>query len=323
MRQIVQLDRPIVQETDRAWPLTAGIAGRADACAWRGGRTQVEWNLSNAIGFLLVTADELEAQCAAGNKTRLRKGDLLILNEAPAPYTTFLLSESGDAEQPVAPARRANERNRIRALHGSIQPMSQTMNGRWEGKPFANAPAWSMAVARLSEREFARSAALGQLLADETSANDATYENNVANTARLVGNLESTLFDALAGVLWSRDPMSLPQLAACGDKRLAKALVAMTAEPGKPWRIESMAREAAMSRTAFAMRFKEVLGQTPLDYLTALRIQHALTVMETEPQQSIDSVARDVGYADESALRRAYLRATGEPLRRGNPPLAH
>lgn len=323
MRQIVQLDKPIVQEADRAWPINTGVAGRADAFAWRGGHKQVEWNLSNAIGFLLVTAGDLEAQCAAGNKTRLSKGDLLILNEATVPYTTFLLSESADAEQLAVPARRANERNRIRALHGSIQPLNQGMNGRWEGKPFANAPAWSMAVARLSEREFARSSALAQLLADETSANDALYENNVADTARLVSNLESTLFEALAGVLWTRDPMSLPQLAACGDKRLAKALVAMTAEPGKPWRVETMAREAAMSRTAFAMRFKEVLGQTPLDYLTALRIQYALTVLETEPQLSIDSVARDVGYADESALRRAYLRATGEPLRRGNPGVTH
>jgi transcriptional regulator GlxA family with amidase domain len=73
-----------------------------------------------------------------------------------------------------------------------------------------------------------------------------------------------------------------------------------------------------MSRTSFAMRFKEVLGQTPLHYLTALRIQHAMTLLAAIPPRSIDSVARDVGYADESALRRAYQRAVGGPFKRSS-----
>ena len=112
--------------------------------------------------------------------------------------------------------------------------------------------------------------------------------------------------------------MSMPQLAGSSDKQLQRALLAMIEAPEKPWRIDTMAREAGMSRTSFAVRFKELLGQTPLDYLTALRIQHAMTLLATTPLQTIDSVAREVGYADESALRRAYQRAVGEPFRRNS-----
>jgi AraC-like DNA-binding protein len=303
MRQIVQLDKPIVQESVAARDSKVRIMGRAHAQAWHGEATQIKWNLNSAIGFLLVTDGELDAQCAAGNKTTLFKGDLLILNEASVANTAFLLQGRIHADK--------NSQLTSRALHGSIEPA----HAEWQARPFASSPVHAMAVARLSEREFTRAAALGQLLADETIG---AAVDDVADsaTARLVTTLEATLFDALASVLCERDPMSMPQLAGSGDKQLQKALLAMMGSPQKQWRVETMARAAGMSRTAFAVRFKEVLGQTPLDYLTALRIQHAMTLLASTPQQTIDSVARDVGYADESALRRAYQRAVGEPFKR-------
>jgi len=312
----IRLDKPIVQEKAGVWKTNASISGRAHVQAWHGEATQIEWSLDSAIGFLLVTGGELVAECAAGNKTALFKGDLLIVNEVSATNTAFFLQErihadAGRSLPPPLPSSDTNQAMTSRALHGSIKPA----NAQWQARPFANSPTHAMAVARLSEKEFTRTATLGQLLADETVS---AASGDVANaaTTRLIANLEATLFDALASVLRERDPMSMPQLAGSGDKQLQKALLAMMNAPQKPWRIETMAREAGMSRTAFAVRFKEVLGQTPLDYLTALRIQHAVTLLTATPQQTIDSVARDVGYADESALRRAYQRAAGEPFKR-------
>ncbi len=309
MRQIVQLDKPIVQKKDGVWKANASISGRAHARAWRGEAAQIEWNLSQAIGFLLVTEGQLEAQCAAGNKTLLHKGDLLILNEASVPHTAFFLDggisvRSGDLSKP------AESKTMSSALHGLIQPA----HAHWQARPFANNPARAMAVARLSEREFTRAATLAKLLVDETTG----ITIGDADTTRLIATMEASLFEALVSVLRERDPMSMPQLAGSGDIKLQKALLAMIEAPEKPWRIETLAQVAAMSRTAFAVRFKEMLGQTPLNYLTALRIQHAMTLLAATPQQSIDSVARDVGYADESALRRAYERAVGEPFKRSS-----
>jgi AraC-like DNA-binding protein len=310
MRQIVQLNKPIVQEEDNAWKTNASITGRAHVKAWHGEAAQIEWNLNQAIGFLLVTEGQIEAECAAGNKTQLQKGDLLILNEASIPHAAFFLDGGISVHASDLPPSTgaAIAETTSRALHGSIEPV----HAHWHARPFSNNPARAMAVARLSEREFTRTATLAQLLADETAV---TAIGNT-DTARLIATMEATLFEALAGVLRERDPMSMPQLAGSRDKQLQKALLAMIEAPEKPWRVETMAREAGMSRTSFAIRFKELLGQTPLDYLTALRIQHAMTLLASTPLQTIDSVARDVGYADESALRRAYQRAVGEPFKR-------
>lgn len=306
MRQIVQLDRPIVHEKEGVEKSNLSISGRACARAWHGEATQIEWHLDQAIGFLLVTEGRIEAACAAGNKTVLNKGDLLILNESSVSHAAFFLDGggSGVCEYDLAPPAMG----KMRALHGAIKPL----HAHWHARPFAHNPARAMAVARLSEREFTRAATLARLLVDETAGNTI----GDADSTRLIATMEASLFEALVSVLRERDPMSMPQLAGSGDVRLQKALLAMIEAPEKPWRIDTMAEVAAMSRTAFAVRFKEVLGQTPLNYLTALRIQHAMTLLAAGPQQSIDSVARDVGYADESALRRAYQRAVGEPFKR-------
>lgn len=311
MRQIVQLNKPIVQEGVAEWHSKVGIAGRAHATAWHGEAMHIEWNLESGIGFLLVTNGMLEATCAAGNKTSLYKGDLLILNQASTALTAFYLEAAVKLEA-LLPAP-SNGAAASCALYGSIKPT----HAHWQARPFAPSPAHAMAVARLSEREFMRAATLGQLLADET-VGTASVEDLDTATTKLITTLETTLFDALANVLCERDPMSVPQLAGGGHhgQQLQKALLAMMVAPEKPWRIDTMARAAGMSRTAFAIRFKEVLRQTPLDYLTALRIQHAMTLLANTPRQTIDSAAREVGYADESALRRAYQRAMGKPFKR-------
>lgn len=306
MRQIVQLDKLIVQQGMRAadiWPFSPGIEGAASADAWRGGRTELQWDLSSAIGYLLVTADGVTARCAAGVDNELRHGELLVTNAGSRGRAAFTL-DARDARR----ARRGKPG--VLALHGAITAMPSA--GR--ALAYANTPAWSMAVLRLSEAEYQKIVAIGHLVAD------CGVSPNVASTgdaaSRLCKNLQAALFEMLAAALSARDPLSLPQLTACRDQRISNALLAMAAKPAQPWRIETMARAAAMSRTAFATQFKKVVGQTPLDYLTGLRLQVATTLLESAPTQSIDSIAREVGYADESALRRAHLRTTGAPLNR-------
>jgi transcriptional regulator GlxA family with amidase domain len=67
---------------------------------------------------------------------------------------------------------------------------------------------------------------------------------------------------------------------------------------------------------AFAVHFKRMIGKTPLDFLTSLCLQSALTLLHAAANTSPDAIAKKVGSADGSALRRAYLRASGVPLRR-------
>lgn len=93
------------------------------------------------------------------------------------------------------------------------------------------------------------------------------------------------------------------------EPRLARVLVAMHETPGAPWPLERMAARAGMSRTAFANTFRDLVGQTPVDYLTAWRI--GLAQRGLRRGRPIKLLADELGYANASALSRAFTAKTG------------
>jgi AraC-like DNA-binding protein len=99
------------------------------------------------------------------------------------------------------------------------------------------------------------------------------------------------------------------------DERLRPAVTSMHDEPGKPWRLDELARVAAMSRTSFAERFRTVSGVPPLTYLNNWRMQlarHALRDSDTR----VGPLAFRLGYTSESAFSNAFKREVGmSPLR--------
>ncbi|MFI7520116.1 AraC family transcriptional regulator [Micromonospora globbae] len=99
-------------------------------------------------------------------------------------------------------------------------------------------------------------------------------------------------------------------LAGLADPVLASALRAMHARPAHPWTVAELARVAAVSRSTLAARFKEVVGQGPLEYLTGWRIELAAGRIRRS-DDTMSSIARAVGYGSESALSVAFKRTTG------------
>ena len=93
------------------------------------------------------------------------------------------------------------------------------------------------------------------------------------------------------------------------NPRLAAALVAMHDAPGESWSLERMAGCAGMSRTAFATTFRAVVGQTPADYLAGWRM--ALAQSRLRAGQPIKALAQELGYANPSALSRAFTAKVG------------
>ncbi|MER7458177.1 AraC family transcriptional regulator [Micromonospora sp. NPDC126480] len=99
-------------------------------------------------------------------------------------------------------------------------------------------------------------------------------------------------------------------LAGLADPVLAPALRAMHARPAHPWTVAELARVAAVSRSTLAARFREVVGQGPLEYLTRWRIELAADRVR-RGDDTLSSIARAVGYGSESALSVAFKRTTG------------
>lgn len=98
-------------------------------------------------------------------------------------------------------------------------------------------------------------------------------------------------------------------LAGLAHERLRKALVAMHERPGEAWPLEDLAEECAMSRTAFANTFRNVVGCTPAVYLQRWRI--GLVQKALREGRSLKHIAVDVGYGSEAALSRTFRAQTG------------
>lgn len=98
-------------------------------------------------------------------------------------------------------------------------------------------------------------------------------------------------------------------LAGLADARLGRVLAALHENPERPWDLPAMAQLASMSRARFAVRFREVTGETPADYLAAWRVMTAQRLLARGA--SVKQVADDVGYGSASALSRAFVRRIG------------
>jgi AraC-like DNA-binding protein len=99
-------------------------------------------------------------------------------------------------------------------------------------------------------------------------------------------------------------------LAAMQDPQLAAALRALHGDLGYPWTVATLAREATMSRSAFAVAFKDAVGDTPLGYLTTWRIHRAKALLR-ETRLSLTQIALDVGYDSNAAFSRVFSRREG------------
>jgi AraC-like DNA-binding protein len=98
------------------------------------------------------------------------------------------------------------------------------------------------------------------------------------------------------------------------DERLAPALRRLHDDPARDWKLDELAKAAAMSRTTFAVRFKEAAGVAPMQYLTEWRVRLAQRRLRDE-SASVSEIAAALGYSSESAFSQAFKRVTGVPPR--------
>jgi len=101
-------------------------------------------------------------------------------------------------------------------------------------------------------------------------------------------------------------------LAGARDTELSRALTLVHHRPAHPWTAGDLAREAGLSRTVLAERFRHFLGESPMAYLTQWRLQLGARAL-TATSRSVSQVASDVGYESEAAFNRAFKREHGLP----------
>jgi AraC-like DNA-binding protein/mannose-6-phosphate isomerase-like protein (cupin superfamily) len=99
-------------------------------------------------------------------------------------------------------------------------------------------------------------------------------------------------------------------LAALRDARIGRAITLIHREPASPWTVGALAAEVAMSRSSFADRFTQVLGEPVMHYVARWRMYTALTILRQE-NADIGELATRLGYTSEAAFNRTFKRVMG------------
>lgn len=102
-------------------------------------------------------------------------------------------------------------------------------------------------------------------------------------------------------------------LGALRDQQIGAAMARIHAEPSRAWSVATLADEVAMSRSAFAARFTELVGEPAMKYVTRWRMHVALDLLREG--RTVASTAGAVGYDSEAAFSRAFKRVMGAPPR--------
>jgi AraC-like DNA-binding protein len=99
-------------------------------------------------------------------------------------------------------------------------------------------------------------------------------------------------------------------LGALRDEQIGHAITLIERDPARAWTLASLAAEVAMSRSAFAARFRELVGEPVMQYVTRWRMHVALIWLREEDAPIVELAAR-LGYQSEAAFSRAFKRVVG------------
>ena len=130
-------------------------------------------------------------------------------------------------------------------------------------------------------------------------------------TETIRNRLADILFiQAIRRHLMSKQSEMAGWLRALGDEQISRALQLIHESPSHAWTVDNLADGASMSRSAFADRFRRLVGIPPLGYVTRWRM-HKASSMLCEGDATIASVARAVGYENEGSFGKVFKRYTG------------
>jgi AraC family transcriptional activator of mtrCDE len=283
------------------WMRTMGTAGVLLARTRLAAPWGMRMEASEEVSFHIVVEGGCWLRCKGREPVELLQGDLVVL---PTGAAHELVHEPRGRAEPleelIARVRRApppKGRTSLvmcgayRSDAGLAHPLLRAL------PPVAHFPA-----ARIRAHA-ALAATVGLLVAEA--------ERPGPGSDVLVQHLFDALFLYLVRAWAEEDAEARPGwLSALRDEALSRALARMHEKPAAPWTVESLAREAGMSRAVFARRFTQEVGEPPLAYLTGWRMGLASRLLR-ESEASLAEVASRVGYDSEFAFSRAFKRSRG------------
>jgi AraC-like DNA-binding protein len=274
----------------------------AELCAY--GRWSVAFDRYPAVKFGTVVEGESLIGIRGRSVTTLRPGDVFLLS-GPQPY--FMASDT------EAPSRNASEvfgstTKRVARLGSRrAKPVVHAVGGHFLLDP-VNAHLLVDALpafVRIPADEAGPLRGLMPLLIDEVRSSQLGRLRALDQLAQLVLTYALRWLD-----FEGKSPARMGWLRALADSRIGAALRHIHTSVERGTSLPVLARVAGMSRTAFAARFKELVGQPPLAYAIQWRMSLAKDALRTT-DRAIGELAFEFGYRSESAFSMAFRREVG------------
>lgn len=272
---------------------TKGISGA--------GRWGVRYTDFGHPSFCIVAEGSCRLAVDGQDVLTLEAGDFVLLPTTPG----FTLSGFEDVTpERIDPNRAASTDGDVR--HGTQDgpPSVRLLGGYFNFEGEDSGLLVSMLPKQVHVRGVERLSVLVRFLTDESAQHRAGRDLVLSRLVEilLVESLRLTQTpDAPAGLLRG-----------LGDARLAEAIRQMHADPARPWTVAQLAKEAALSRSAFFDRFTRNVGVPPMEYLLAWRMVLAKDLLRRE-KIDIGEVAERVGYGSASTFSTAFSRYVGQP----------
>lgn len=255
-----------------------------------------------SIGFHIVTRGEVYLHAPAiEGPLRLQAGDIALMARG---CEHLLSTEPALPAGPIPSVRDAPapDLDPERSEHGLFSGAYQLWNTPVHPL-FAELPAWAVvrgdSLPRLSPLSLTV-ALLGQESARDDLGAD-TIVHGLLDVAFTYLLREVLGRDGEAHGGWSQ---------AVRSPQIRRVIECLHAEPARDWTLDSLAREAGLSRTALAQKFRLAMGDTPLNYLRMLRMQRAMRQL-SETDDTLEAVAAAVGYQDAFGFSRVFKRTVG------------
>lgn len=237
-----------------------------------------------------------------GRDISLKAGDAVVL---PKGAEHAMLASPDSAPDP-----RPDAMERLLALPAPDTPATRMLCGHFEWDGALDHPLFGELPDLIVVRDvFAQEG--GTLFRTVVDLITAEQDSDAPGASALTDRMGEVLFVSLLRAwLTAHDP-ARGVLATINDARLSRALNHIHRHHAVPLDLNTLARVAGMSRTAFATRFHEVMGTPPKTYLTEWRMLEARKLL-TRTDRTLSEIGERVGYGSDAAFVRAFKRRFGQ-----------